>query len=331
MATAAIVRFTQQVTQRGISNAAWSAFYNVVPAERRAQVLAFNDGVPGQIGTILSGLLLLAAGTLLARDQVFWLGALTALVCTVVVLGIRVDMRASLLRTLRAGLGEQVLEGGPGPRRADRRSGRHRRTDRGAPGVRARRSAAWRPASSAGRPSNGQGPALIRAVDDDPDPSVRVAALEALASLGGPPPAAAAAEACLLDPNDRVREAAVRALSAVSDDLPATIEAMPCDRRAGPRPESRVSEPPSRACSLPATRTRVASRILEELLEAPDEHWRVAGLDAARRLGDAVPIDRLRPMMADPSPRVRAARGRCARRVDRHRCRDPGPPRRSRR
>ena len=86
----------------------------MVPAERRAQVLAFNDGVPGQIGTILSGLLLLAAGTLLARDQVFWLGAVTALACTVVVLGIRGAMRASLLRTLRAGLGEQVLEGGPG-------------------------------------------------------------------------------------------------------------------------------------------------------------------------------------------------------------------------
>ncbi len=73
--TAALFRFTQQVTQRGISNAAWSAFYNVVPRERRAQVLAFNDGVPGQVGTILSGLLLLAAGSLLARDQVFWLGA----------------------------------------------------------------------------------------------------------------------------------------------------------------------------------------------------------------------------------------------------------------
>ena len=29
--TAALFRFTQQVTQRGVSNAAWSAFYNVVP------------------------------------------------------------------------------------------------------------------------------------------------------------------------------------------------------------------------------------------------------------------------------------------------------------
>jgi hypothetical protein len=114
MTTAALFRFTQQTTQRGLSNAAFSAFYNVVPSERRAQVLAFNDGVPGQVGTILSGLLLIAAGSVLARDQVFWLGAVTAVACTVVVIGIRRRYGTSLLQTLRAGLGEQVLEGGPG-------------------------------------------------------------------------------------------------------------------------------------------------------------------------------------------------------------------------
>lgn len=113
-ATAVIVRFTQQVTQRGLSNAAWSAFYNVVPANRRAQVLAFNDGVPGQLGTILSGVLLLAAGSILAPDQVFWLGAATALVCTVVVIGIGRRYAGSLLLALRSGEAEQVLEGGPG-------------------------------------------------------------------------------------------------------------------------------------------------------------------------------------------------------------------------
>jgi len=114
ISTAALFRFTQQVTQRGLSNAAWSAFYNVVPRERRAQVLAFNDGVPGQVGTILSGLLLLAAGSLLARDQVFWLGAITALICAGVVWMIRRRYRSSVIDSLRSGLAEQVLEGGPG-------------------------------------------------------------------------------------------------------------------------------------------------------------------------------------------------------------------------
>ena len=53
VATAIAVRFAQQVTQQGLSNAAWSAFYNVVPRERRARVLSFMDGVPGQLGTSL--------------------------------------------------------------------------------------------------------------------------------------------------------------------------------------------------------------------------------------------------------------------------------------
>ena len=113
-ATAALFRFTQQVTQRGLSNAVWSAFYNVVPSARRAQVLAFMDGVPGQLGIMLSGLLLLGAGRLFALDQVFVLGIAAAVVLTVVVLGIRRRYGASLLRTLRSGMGEQVLEGGPG-------------------------------------------------------------------------------------------------------------------------------------------------------------------------------------------------------------------------
>ena len=186
MATAAIFRFTQQVTQRGLSNAAWSAFYNVVPTERRAQVLAFNDGVPGQVGTILSGLLLLAAGRWLARDQVFWLGAVTALLCSVVVYGVRRRYGDSLLRALRAGLAEQVLEGGPGlavlsrdPAVSEALIDTLRAPD---PGTR-RMAAALLARTSA----EVAGAALIQAVDDDDDPAVRVAALGALAALGGPP------------------------------------------------------------------------------------------------------------------------------------------------
>ena len=60
LATAVAVSFSQQVVQRSLSNAAWSAMYTVVPSERRPQVLAFMDGVPGQLGVSLSGVLLLS-------------------------------------------------------------------------------------------------------------------------------------------------------------------------------------------------------------------------------------------------------------------------------
>ena len=111
--TAAALVFAQQSIQRGLSNAAWSAMYNVVPAVRRAQVLAFQDGVPGQVGTALSGVLLLAAGRLLAPDQFFWLGLATALILAAVVIAIRRRYADSLIRTLHSGAAEQVLEGGP--------------------------------------------------------------------------------------------------------------------------------------------------------------------------------------------------------------------------
>jgi HEAT repeat protein len=308
IATAAIVRFTQQVTQRGLSNAAWSAFYNVVPTERRAQVLAFNDGVPNQLGTILSGVLILAAGAFLVRDQVFWLGALTALVCTIVVLGIRRGYAASLLRTLRAGLGEQVLEGGPGlaALTADPAVIAALVEALKAPQPSTRRMAAdLLGRTSLGRTSvDGAGAALVAAVDDDADPTVRVAALEAIRVLGGPPTAVAAAEAALFDPDARVRDAAVRTLGAVADDAAlAAIPGLPGLAR-DPSPAVRAAM----ACLYGSRGPDPSSeRLIAELLEDPDSEARVAGLAAVRRLRDAASIDGTRALLGDPSPRVRIA------------------------
>ena len=70
------------------------------------------------------------------------------------------------------------------------------------------------------------GPALIRVVDDDLDPGVRSAALDGLATLGGPPSAVTAAMACLLDDDERVRAAALRTLAALGIDA-ATIDTHP--------------------------------------------------------------------------------------------------------
>lgn len=207
-ATAAIVRFTQQVAQRGISNAAWSAFYNVIPSERRAQVLAFIDGVPGQVGMMLSGLLLLGAGRWFAADQVFWLGAFTAVAVTVVVLAIRRRYGMSLLRTLRAGLGEQVLEGGPG---LTALSGDPQvtaalleATHSDAPAVRRMTVALL---ARAGGP---EAEAALEAALDDNDPGVRVAALDGLTADGSAN--SPRLQTRLADPDEQVRAAAVRAV-----------------------------------------------------------------------------------------------------------------------
>ena len=177
-ATAALVQATVAVTQRGLSNAAWSAFYNTVPAHRRAQVMAFEDGVPGQLGTILSGVLLLTVTRVMDPTQVFWLGAVVAAIAVVIALAIRRRYAASLLATLRRGIGEQVLEGGPGLDRLET-----------APDVRAVlmtaladpdprvRGIAARLLADA--PGDDTLDALLAALDDS-DPAVRASSAEAL-------------------------------------------------------------------------------------------------------------------------------------------------------
>jgi Cyclic nucleotide-binding domain len=243
-ATAAAVRFTQQVAQRGLSNAAWSAFYNVIPADRRAQALAFNDGVPGQLGTILSGVLLLATAGLVSMEPVFALGMVTAVVATLVVLGIRRLYADSLLAALRTGLAERVLEGVPGgmplqrpefraalmkalgaPDAATRRLGvsflgrvealsaeEQARLDELAddpdPSVRAEIAVALARDSADQRP-----PAIVRALLDGDDDAERIAGLEAAARI--PSALSPAVSSSLLDaPNPAIRAAAITAAAA---------------------------------------------------------------------------------------------------------------------
>ncbi len=180
--TAIAVRFAQQATQRGISNPAWSALFNVVPLERRPQVLAFVDGVPGQIGTSLSGVLLIVAGAVLAPGQVFLIGFVTAALCTWIVLRMRRRYGDELLASLREGLAEQVLEGGPGLSSLghDPQVIAELRHALAAPEPRTRRLAA----ELLGRLGDaGSVPHLGGAIED-PEPEVRRAALDAIGTVG---------------------------------------------------------------------------------------------------------------------------------------------------
>ena len=224
--TAAAFRFTQQVAQRGLSNSSWSAFYNVVPADRRAQVLAFNDGIPGQFGTILVGILLLAASRFLTPDQLFWVGLLTALVAMVVVVGIRRGYGASLVHALRSGASEQVLEGGPGVevllRDPSVEPALIEALRAPEPGVREMAVSLL----SDGLVTRAR--TIVRGLLDDPDPRVRVAAVRALARpqpelAGADPGAGEEADLARLadDPDPRVRAAVVVARSVT--DPAATI------------------------------------------------------------------------------------------------------------
>jgi HEAT repeat protein len=298
-ATAAIVRFTQQVAQRGLSNAIWSAFYNVVPSARRAQVLAFMDGVPGQLGIMLSGLLLLGADRLFALDQVFWLGAIAAVVLIVVVAGIRRQYGDSLLRTLHSGMGEQVLEGGPGLESlgGDPQVTAALLDASSAPEAPVRRMAVSLLARLRAPEATG---ALVRALGDD-DPGVRVAAIDGLASSGLAHDAAEPVANRLDDPDERVRAAVIRALGHEADQgFAGRLEAMADD------PSLTVRAAAAVALDDLAGDTR---GLVAGMLADPSPDVREVALAAVAAVGGVARGETIAPILIrafdDDSPRVR--------------------------
>src|SRR5262249_48138270 len=74
--------------------------------ERRGQVLAFMNGVPSQIGVILSGFLLIVGSKIFQGEnqkQLLIMGALVALACCYVVWRMRAEYGTALVSALRAG------------------------------------------------------------------------------------------------------------------------------------------------------------------------------------------------------------------------------------
>jgi hypothetical protein len=100
---AAIARFAQLVILSGIAGTAWNALFNVVPSQKRGQVLAFNNGVPSQIGVVLSGILLIIADRMFTVQQIFLMGMVLALVCGVFIWRMRRAYAQALVDALQAG------------------------------------------------------------------------------------------------------------------------------------------------------------------------------------------------------------------------------------
>jgi ATP/ADP translocase len=59
LSTAVFVRFVQLVLLGGLAGTAFNALFNVIPADQRSQVRAYQAGPPAQLGVMLSGVLIL--------------------------------------------------------------------------------------------------------------------------------------------------------------------------------------------------------------------------------------------------------------------------------
>jgi HEAT repeat protein/ATP/ADP translocase len=100
---ASIARFAQLVILSGIAGTAWNALFNVVPSQKRGQVLAFNNGVPAQFGVALSGILLIVVAETLTIQQIFLMGTVLAVVCAGLIWRMRKAYAGALIDALRAG------------------------------------------------------------------------------------------------------------------------------------------------------------------------------------------------------------------------------------
>src|SRR6266498_1589098 len=100
---AVIVRFSQLVMLGGLMGTAWNALFNVVPPERRGQVLAFNNGVPAQLGVLLSGVMIILSRKILSTQDVLLLGAVLACVTVYLTFKMKSAYGEALLSALRSG------------------------------------------------------------------------------------------------------------------------------------------------------------------------------------------------------------------------------------
>jgi len=104
LTTATVVRFLQLVVLGGLASTAYSALFNVVPADRRASVRAYLSGPPAQLGVILSGVLLLLGQRGLTAAQALAIGMMVAAATAAIVWRMRRTYGESLVLALRQGI-----------------------------------------------------------------------------------------------------------------------------------------------------------------------------------------------------------------------------------
>jgi HEAT repeat protein len=105
LATATLVRGLQFVSLNAVGVTSFNSLFNVLPARRRGQVLAFMSAGPMQIGTMVSGAVLLA-GSVLPPAARTVLALTVATTAVVLVASMRAPYGRALVDAVRAGLAD---------------------------------------------------------------------------------------------------------------------------------------------------------------------------------------------------------------------------------
>lgn len=315
--TAIWFRGAQWVAVNALGGTAWTSLFNVLTGSARAQAMAFVSGVPTQLGTMLSGAILLV-GPALTPGAVTVVGMTLAVITAFLVWKMRPAYTRALMEAISQGKVEVFSTPTPG----------------------------WK-----GESLDAESVAALQSAFTDPRPEARVLALRTLARAD-PLRAASLVTVALADPEPRVRLTALKAgnmLGQGSEHAVALAEdPSPLVRRAaaeilqgddGWPPQAKEKalsdpDPVVRALAAAAINPEQGRPVISAMLGGDDPDQIVAALTAIDRRAE-LEVGDLTYLASHGSCRVRAALAPSLSRSDRGRrslamlLNDPSPSVRS--
>ncbi len=288
-----VARFSQLVVLSGIASSAYSALFNVVPSQKRGQVLAFENGVPSQIGVALSGILLALGDRIMRPAEILFMGLIATAVCGFIVWRMRAAYGQALVDALRSGrlevfgadqVGFAGLRGDAAALAIATGALQDRR-------VETRRIAA----EILGAMQNPAATAELKRRVQDSDAGVRAAVISALGRLG----AAEACEEIISALTDRDGQVRLRALAALGGLDEAIVGAL------GPRLVQMLEDESFEVrrealATLARLHLPIARDQLKSWLDSDDPRLRLAALESFGRV-----VAHFHPRL-DPAPVVLA-------------------------
>lgn len=289
LGSASIVRGMQWVAVNAIGVTAWSSLFNVLSKERRGQVMAFMQAGPSQVGSMISGAILMA-GAAMSQELRTFIGLVFGIGLGVVVWRMRNAYSEALVDGVRRGLVDVFSSPVAGMQKPDLDADTLAALSSTASDRRpvARRTAV----SMLGRFEDPRVEPLVEAALEDPDPTVRIAALSVIRQH--PERWEEELEGALTDPDPSVRHAA----------LDAAYETGASPTQAGDALEDPDAE--VRAMAAVVVGGVRGTRVVESLLASDAAHDVAAGLRALGVRPELAGID-LSSFLEHPDRKVRAA------------------------
>jgi HEAT repeat protein len=261
-------RFLHMTWGQGVAEPAWYVSFNTIPAERRDQVRAFLQAVPGQAGIVMSGLILVIGDQALQPRQLYLDGLAAAALCMLVVWRAKKAYSGALAEALRSGR-PQVFFAEEEP--------------------------------FGGFRQDAASQDIIREGLQSPEPGIRRLSVEILGQLPGSPAISMLAEV-LSDTDPEVRIAALRTLAKL-EAVPAIPQVIPYldDETAEIRRQAILT------LQTLSERSLLTLAPVRPLLDDPDPAVRTCAAIALVEAGDPDPLQSiLLPIAADPQPEARA-------------------------